>query len=72
MDNRPFKERMIELQQEIAKLCREKRIEIMPVLQPGLQQITAQFLYVDMNDKEQMKKYGLIEKTTDTPSILVN
>jgi hypothetical protein len=69
---KPFQQRMTELQTKIAELCKEYSIELVPIINRTLQMDQVQIIFVDLKNPEQVKKFGLGNKQTTTPSILVN
>lgn len=66
IDKRPYEERLADIQDALKKLCLLYRIEILPTLGTTVNALVAQLRFLDMNNPEIMKKYGL-EAPDGTP-----
>lgn len=66
-DTRPYETRLAEFRTNLTKLCKLYRIEILPKLTSTPNALLAQILFLDMNNKELLKKYGLEELPDEPP-----
>ena len=71
-DTRPYEVRLKEFQDALTKICRVYRIEILPTIGSTPQAIIAQMRFIDMNDPEVMKRYGLKEIAETAPENKTN
>ena len=74
MDDRPMNVRAPEFKEELIKLCKKYRIEIIPTMASTPGAIIAQLRFVDVNNQEELKKYGLEMKDNNdnSSSLLTN
>lgn len=69
-DDRTFEERLEHLRKGLEELCKYDRIEVLPVIASTPQAIVAQIRFIDLNNKEVLKRYGLEpieDKAVDAP-----
>lgn len=72
-DKRPMPEKLPEFREKLVKLCQEYEIEIVAVLNRSISMDASEMHFVDVNNPEQLKKYGLAKKQNNDPSsLLVN
>lgn len=71
-DTRNIQVRMQELMKLIDDESEKRSIKIVPVLSMNLQSIKVMTIYVDLNNPEEVKKFGLDTNETNKSSLLVN
>lgn len=59
MSKLPFDERLKNLKEGLVKLCVENGIEITPAMSYTPQGAIAQIIFLDLDNKEVLEKYGL-------------
>jgi hypothetical protein len=67
----PYETRKQNVIDAIIVACKENDLEVVPVLQPGLQELKAMVIYVDMQDPLMKKKFGLGGDDNASPSGLL-
>lgn len=67
-DKRSFEERLTDLQKELVEICKKYDIEITAALRSTPQSIIATIIFLDLNNDDILKKYGLTRtaKPVDT------